>query len=146
MARKYHQGTFTPKNPRKYVGKVGDIYYRSSWELKFMKWADANPSVEYWNSEEIVIPYMSPVDNRMHRYFTDFAIQVIKKDGTKKKYIVEIKPEAQTLPPKKGKRSTDKYINELSTYAVNKSKWSAADNFCKKNGLEFIVLTEKHLF
>lgn len=145
MARHYHQGTFTPKNPHKYVGKVGDIFYRSSWEKKFMIWADSNPAVLHWNSEEIVIPYISPVDNRPHRYFTDFAIQVQHKDGSTRKYIVEIKPEAQTLPPKPSKR-TNKYIEALSTYAVNQSKWKAADAFCKRNDMQFMVLTEKHLF
>jgi hypothetical protein len=146
MARHYHQGIFTPTNPHKYVGNATNITYRSSWELKFMKWADTNPSVEFWNSEEIIIPYLSPVDNRMHRYFTDFAIQVKNRMGDTKKYIVEIKPEAQTVPPKRGKRTTNKYVEALSTYAVNQAKWKQADQFCKKNGMEFMVLTEKHLF
>lgn len=146
MARNYQQGNFQPKNPHKYVGKVGDIYYRSSWEKKFMLWADSNPSVEYWNSEEIVIPYMSPVDERVHRYFTDFAVQIKHRDGVSRKYIVEIKPKAQTLPPKKGKRSTNKYLEELKTYAVNQAKWKQANLFCEKNGMQFMVLTEEHLF
>jgi hypothetical protein len=146
MARKYQQGTFVPKNPHKYVGDASKIFYRSSWEKKFMLWADKNPAVEYWNSEEIVIPYMSPVDNRVHRYFTDFAIQVKHRDNVSRKYIVEIKPKAQTIPPVKGKRSTNKYITELSTYAVNQAKWKEADKFCTKNQMKFIVLTEEHLF
>ncbi len=146
MPRQYHQGIFKPRFPEKYVGNVNNIVYRSSWELKFMKWADTNPSVIKWASEEIVIPYISPVDMRQHRYFTDFAIQVKTRTGELKKYIVEIKPDAQTKPPIKGKRSTDKYVNELATYAVNQSKWKAAEEFCKKNAMQFMVLTEKHLY
>lgn len=146
MARQYQQGSFKPKNPHKYVGNATNIFYRSSWELKFMKWADTNPNVEKWNSEEVVIPYLSPVDNAMHRYFVDFAVLVKKQNGEMKRYLVEIKPDIQTQPPKKGKRSTDKYIKDLSTYAVNQAKWKQADSFCKKNGMEFIVLTEKHLY
>ena len=144
--RKYHQGKYTMRNPEKYVGDVNNIIYRSSWELKFLKWADMNPSVLFISSEEVIIPYYSQVDLKMHRYFVDFALMIQKKDGTIKKYLVEIKPEAQTLPPKKGKRSTTKHLNEMATYSVNQSKWKAADEFCRKNGLEFIVLTEKHLF
>ena len=101
----YHQGKFKPKNPEKYAGKTQDIYYRSGWELKFMKWADLNPAVLKWNSECVIIPYISPVDNRQHRYFVDFAILIEKPDGTRHRYLIEIKPHAQTLPPKRGKRS-----------------------------------------
>lgn len=145
MARKYHQGIFKPTNPGKWVGDVNNISYRSSWELKFMKWADTHPSVCKVASEELIIPYYSPVDNKMHRYFTDFAIAIKQKDGSIKKYVVEIKPEAQTKPPVLRKR-TDKYIGELTTWHVNQAKWKSADEYCKKNGMEFLVLTENHLF
>lgn len=146
MARAYLQGRFTPKHPSKYIGDPNNIVYRSSWELKFMKWADNNPSVVRWNSEEVILPYISPLDMKPHRYFVDFAIQVKNNSGDIKSYLVEIKPEAQTMPPKRGKRKTDKYLQDLSTYEVNQAKWKQASSFCKKNGMEFIVLTEKHLF
>lgn len=145
MARNYHQGKFTPKNPEKYVGDVTNIIYRSSWELKFIKWCDSNPAVIKYASEELVIPYLSPVDQKIHRYFVDFVIMVKTRSGDIKKYAVEIKPEAQTIPPKQRKQ-TKKYLTEMSTYMVNQAKWKAADEFCKTKGLEFIVLTEKHLF
>lgn len=146
MARKYHQGRYKPKNPHKYVGNKEDIYYRSGWELKFMKWADSNPAIEKWTSEEIVIPYISPVDCRSHRYFVDFAISVRQPSGDSKKYLIEIKPEAQTKPPKRGKRSTNKYVAELATYSINQAKWKQAEEFCRKNNMHWMVLTEKHLF
>lgn len=146
MSRHYHQGTFVPTNPQKYVGDVTNIFYRSGWERKLMNWADRNPAVEKWASEEIIIPYLSPVDNRPHRYFVDFAVMIRHKDGSLKKYLIEVKPKAQTVPPKRGKRSTNKYIEELATFAVNQAKWKQAESYCEKNNMQFMVITEDHLF
>lgn len=146
MARKYHQGRFTPTNPKKYVGDVTNISFRSSWEKKFMIWADRNPNVIRWASEELVIPYFSPVDQQMHRYFVDFVIEVITRAGEQKRYAVEIKPSVQCEPPKQRTKKTKKYIEELATYTVNQAKWNSAEAFCKKQNMDFIVLTEKHLF
>lgn len=134
------------KNPHKYVGDVNNIICRSSWERKFLIWADNNPAVLYVASEEIIIPYFSPVDQKQHRYFTDFAILIQNRDGTTQKYLIEIKPKAQTLPPVRGKRSTNKYIAELATFATNRAKWEQAEIFCKKNAMQFLLLTEDHLF
>jgi hypothetical protein len=140
---KYHQGRYTPKNPEKYVGDVNNIVFRSSWEKKFLLWADSNPSVLKYGSEEFVVKYMSPVDMREHRYFVDFVIMVKTRSGEIKKYAVEIKPEAQTLPPVT--KNKKRLLTETMTYAVNQAKWAAADKVCRKIGMEFIVLTEKHL-
>ena len=118
MARSYKQGFYTPKNPEKYDGNPNGIVYRSSWEYKFMHWLDANKQVISWNSECIVIPYISPVDSRTHRYFVDFKMKLINNAGETKTYLVEIKPEIQTMPPKVGKK-TKRYINEVMTYSVN---------------------------
>jgi hypothetical protein len=141
---KYHQGLYLCKNPEKYVGDVAKIVYRSSWERKFMIYADTNPQVLKWGSEELVIPYMSPVDNRVHRYFPDFIMMVQTNAGLIKKYLVEVKPEAQTLPPV-AKRNTKRLYEETKTYAVNTAKWRAAEEFCTKHDLTFMVITEKHL-
>lgn len=140
---KYKQGVFKPTHPEKYVGDVGKIIFRQQWELKMLKWADMNPSVLKYASEELVIPYISPVDSKQHRYFVDFLIMVKNRSGEIKKYAVEVKPEAQTMPPKT--RNKKRLITETMTYAVNQAKWKAADEFCKSKGIDFIVLTEKHL-
>lgn len=145
MARKYHQGTFVPKHPEKYVGDVSKIAYRSSWERKFMGWADSNPNVVYWQSEEVIIPYMSPVDHKPHRYFVDFTIRVRDKNGNLKNYLVEIKPKAQTLPPT-ARKKTKRYLEEVATYMVNQAKWEQADAWANKRGMQFVVLTEEHLY
>ena len=36
-------------------------------------------------------------------------------------------------------------LYEQSMYVKNQAKWQAATEFCKRKGLEFIILTEKHL-
>lgn len=142
---KYYQGKYKPKNPLKYVGDPTDIIYRSSWELKFMMWCDSNPNVIKWSSETTIIPYVCPTDNRPHRYFVDFKIQVRTSTDALKTYLVEIKPDAQTRPPETPKRKTKRYITEVMTWGKNDAKWRAAREFCKDRGYEFIILTEHHL-
>jgi hypothetical protein len=142
MTRNYKQGLYTPQNPEKYVGDANNVFFRSSWELKFMKWADLNPNVLKWNNEELVIPYLSPVDNKPHRYFVDFMIMVRNRNNEVRKYAVEIKPSKErTAPAKRGKNKT-KFLTEMTTYAVNIAKWNAAEKFCIRNNMEFIVLDE----
>lgn len=140
-----YSGKYRPVNRRKYKGDWKNIVYRSLWELKFMKMCDADSKVIEWGSEEIIIPYISPVDNRMHRYFPDFYVKTRLPDGKFKKYIIEIKPLKQTAPPKQQKRHTKKYLAEVKTYAINEAKWTAALHFCKRNDCEFKILTEKEL-
>ena len=135
-----YQGKYRPSFPRKYKGDSTNVIYRSSWEYKFMKWCDNTSSVEEWGSEEIIIPYVSPVDGRRHRYFPDFYVKIGRK-----KYLVEVKPYKQTKEPKTQKRNTKRYINEVVTYAVNQAKWKAATEFCVDNGWEFMLITEKEL-
>ena len=140
MNKRYRQGKYKPVNYRKYKGDPTDIFYRSSWELKFMQWCDRNPNILEWNSECIIIRYYDPVERKHRRYFPDFYVKVGKK-----KYIAEVKPSYQTKEPKTQKRNTKKYISEVMTYAVNQAKFKAADEFCKDHGWEFMVVTEKEL-
>ena len=142
---KYHQGRYHPKNPKKYLGDPNNIIYRSSWELEFLRWCDKTANVLEYASEEFSIPYLSPKDNRVHRYYPDFLIKVKEDNGSIKKYVIEIKPKRQTQPPKQGARVTKSYINEVTNYAVNQAKWKSARNFCKDNLLEFKIITEDEL-
>ena len=135
-----YKGKYTPRFPQKYKGNPSNVIYRSSWEYKFMVWADTSTSVAEWGSEEIVVPYISPVDGKRHRYFPDFYIKVKGK-----KYMVEVKPLYQTKEPKTQKRIDKKYIREVVTYSVNRAKWKAAQKFCKANGWQFQIITEKEL-
>ena len=141
----YKQGIYSPVNSEKYKG-AGKPEYRSSWELKFFKWCDKNPNVLKWGSETVIVPYVSPVDNRVHRYFVDNIIS-LKEGNAIKTYLVEIKPSKQTKPPipsKRKKKSTILYENY--TYAVNQAKWAAAQKFAQSKNIEFIILTENELF
>lgn len=144
MARKYKQGLYTPRNPEKYVGNYREIIYRSSWEAKFMHWLDENKQVLKWSSEETIIPYISPVDNKYHRYFVDFKAEIQNNAGEIKTYLIEIKPEVQTRPPKP-RKATSKYLNEVMIFGVNSAKWTAAERYAKDRGQQFIILTETHL-
>ena len=126
------------------MGDPNNIVYRSSWERRLMKFLDENPSVLKWGSEEAVIPYISPVDNKIHRYFTDAYAKIKTKTGIKT-YLIEVKPKHQTLPPAQQQRKTKKYINEVVTYGVNQAKWKAATEYCLDRGWEFKILTEDHL-
>lgn len=139
-----YSGIFKPKNPHKYNGDPSRIIYRSSWEARVMKYLDDNPGVIWWASEELHIPYVSPVDQKVHRYFPDFVVRTKVKGGKEVTYMLEVKPESQTQMPKKRKK-TQKYINEAITYAINQEKWRAADLFCKEHGWQFKLITEKEL-
>jgi hypothetical protein len=139
-----YKGTFLPKNPSKYNGNSKNIIYRSNWELRVMKYFDDHPNVIWWASEELPIPYVSPVDNKTHKYFPDFIVKMRLKDGKVTTYILEVKPLAQTKMPVQ-KRKTKRFIQEAATYAVNQEKWRAADLFCREHGWQFKVITEKEL-
>lgn len=143
---KFLQGTFEPKHPEKYVGDSTKIRYRSSWEKFAMLKFDENPSIIKWNSEEKVIPYYSPVDGKMHRYFPDFIIQVKDVNGKIWQYMIEIKPHCQTILPKQTKNKKPKRLQEeVETFVINSAKWSAAREFCKRNSMEFKIMTEHDL-
>lgn len=110
-----------------------------------MKWCDNNTSVIEWGSETVIIPYISPLDKKVHRYFVDFYMKVIDKNQVTKKYLVEIKPEKFTKPPEKPKKLTKKFIDEVFQYGVNEAKWKAAFEFCSDRNMQFLILTEKDL-
>ena len=140
-----YKGRYTPQNPKKYRGNPHNVIYRSLWERKFMVYCDHSESIIEWGSEEVVIPYKSPWDGRIHRYFPDFYIKIKTNEGTTKKLIVEIKPKKQTKAPKEPERKTKRYLKEVRTWGVNSSKWRYATEWCKDNGMEFKILTEDDL-
>lgn len=145
MYRETYKGRYRVANPKKYRGDLTEVVYRSSWELKFMKWCDTNDSVLEWGSETTIIPYKSPVDNKIHRYFVDFYIKIVDKNGKIKKYLVEIKPEKFTRPPEIPKKKTKRFIEEVFQYGTNQAKWKQANEYCLDRGMQFLVLTEKDL-
>ena len=140
-----YRGKYYPSYPKKYKGDPTNIIYRSLWERKFMVYCDKNTKILEWGSEEIALPYISPHDSRVHRYFPDFYIKVQENTGKIKRYVIEVKPAKQTKPPTKPKRQTKGYIREAYEYAKNQAKWKMAREFCADRMWEFKVVTEKEL-
>ena len=140
-----YKGKYKPSYPKKYKGDPTNIVYRSLWERKFMVYCDNNPNVLEWQSEEFCIPYRSPIDNKVHRYFPDFFIKYKDVSGKIRSSLIEIKPMRQCVPPPKPKRQTKKYLNEAFEYAKNQAKWKAAEDYCADRMWEFKVMTEKEL-
>lgn len=142
----YHQGKYKITNKHKYKGDPDNIVYRSSWELKMLYQLDHNPNVLWFSSEELIIKYISPLDNKIHRYFPDFVVRVKRRNNTEATYVLEIKPKSQTVSPKQTKRKRKKtFLNETLTYEVNKAKWNAATYFCEQHGWIFKIITEDDL-
>lgn len=139
------KGYFKPKNTSKYKGNPTNIIFRSGWELKTFMKLDHDPDIIQWSSEEIIIPYISPLDNKTHRYYPDIFFQ--RKDGSK--YLVEIKPEYQQVAPlvemtKKGK-PTQQSLKQVMEFAKNQRKWQAARAWCKQRGIKFEIWGETAL-
>lgn len=144
---KFKQGIYKPTNPEKYKGR--DLpRYLSSWELKFFRFCDNEPTILEWGSESIVIPYLNPIDNRVHNYIVDAVVKMQTKNGIKK-FLIEVKPYKQTIKPeprlKKNNKPRKSMVYEQLMYIKNKAKWEAAEKWCKKHDMEFTILTEHHL-
>ena len=143
---KYHQGKFRPQNPNKYKGNPTQIFFRSSYELKFMNYCDLTESVDEWRSEEFWIPYRSPIDNKVHRYFPDFFVKYKDINGNTRRLVVEIKPAKDLKEPNPNPpRKTKSWVYSVRTWAVNQAKWKAAKEYCADHNYEFRILTEKEL-
>ena len=141
-----YKGKYIPINPKKYVGNSSQVIYRSLWERKLMVYCDRNEKVVEWGSEEVIVPYRSPWDGKMHRYFPDFYMKVKQGNGTYKKFIIEVKPKAQCKEPiKTPKRKTRKWYKEVQTWGINQAKWKSAIDYCENRGMEFKILTKDHL-
>lgn len=141
---KYYQGYFMPFYKEKYIGDINNIIYRSSWERKFMVWCDNTISVKKWSNESIAIKYFNTLDEKYHKYFVDFFVELTND----KKYLIEIKPNAQLKEPTlknntKSKKKIDNFLYEQKQYITNVAKWNAAYEFCIQRGWEFKIITEK---
>ena len=140
-----YSGKYKPKNYKKYRGDPTKVFYRSMWERRFMDYCDRSPHILEWGSEEIIIPYISPIDKKGHRYFPDFYIKKKDANGKISREIIEVKPKKHLEPPKKKSRTTQKFLREVATYAINQAKFKAAEEYCKERKYKFRILTEDHL-
>lgn len=142
----YKQGLYRPKNPQKYRGDISNIFLRSGWEISVARWLDNNPSVLDWSCEEVVIPYLCETDGRSHRYFVDFSATIKDVQGNIQKYLIEVKPYAETQVPKVPKRRTKNYERAVLTFMKNQSKWKYAREYANRIGAKFVILTEKEIY
>lgn len=140
-----YKGYFRPKNPSKYKGDPKNIIYRSSWELKLMSYLDGHPDVIEWSSEEIIVPYRSPIDGKPHRYFPDFWVKKRTADGKVEVALIEVKPLKETMAPKPQTKITKRYLREVATWGVNQAKWAAAEAYCADRNWKFVKMTERNL-
>lgn len=150
----YKQDIYKIKNKEKYIG-TKEPYYRSSYEQRMMTFLDLSENVKKWSCDTethecLSIEYYLPTDKKMHRYFPDFYVEIIDKEGKLKKYIVEIKPKIELTPPPKPKINNQKamrrYYNLVNNYIKNTVKWETASRFCQHRGMEFKLITENDLF
>lgn len=144
MKQRFNQGIFKPIHREKYKGTT-PIKYRSSLELKVFRWLDNNQNIISWGSESVIIPYISPVDNKLHRYFVDLNITLLN-NNVYEKYLIEIKPLSQAIPPKKSlKKKASTILYETVMYSINQAKWEAARKWCALHNYKFLIFTEKHI-
>lgn len=142
MAKTFKQGVYKLRHPEKYIGDPNKVVFRSSWELEMHRFLDNNAKVLRWSSEELSIPYVKPTTGRVHRYFPDYFVEYENARGEIVREIIEVKPSNQV--DLSGRKRLSEY--EKVTYAVNKAKWIAAQQFCDKRGIKFSILTERQLF
>ena len=140
-----YKGYFKPRNPSKYKGDPTNIIHRSGLELRLMKFLDEQDNIVKWGSEELAIPYKSPIDGRYHRYFPDFYVKKKITDGTIREQLIEVKPSDQCKPPRKQNKVTKRYLTEVKNWGINSAKWKAAEEYCKDRRWTFIIITEKDL-
>jgi hypothetical protein len=147
---KYLQSYYRPENPEKYIGDIGQIICRSSWEKQFCNYCDNNSMIIKWGSEVTEIPYVD-ADGKTHRYYPDFYLEMHAPElpTMMRRVVVEIKPEKETIPPvipeNVTARSNKRILYELQTYNKNIHKWMFAIDWCKRRDLEFWIVTEHTL-
>ena len=139
---KYFQGLFKPINPQKYKGNPTRICFRSSYEYKLLSYLDKHPDIVWYSSEELSIPYRSPLDKRLKRYYPDILCK-----SKNEIIMIEVKPRYQCSPPvlTEGKKMTASHKRAVITYLINDAKWRAAEAYCEDRGWRFKIMTETEL-
>ena len=151
MSKYYQIVDFYPhlKNPQKYKG-TRPLTMRSGWEICYSQYLDQHSAVVEWSSESIVIPYISPLDGKLHRYFPDFWYKYLDREGNYAELLVEIKPYVEKMlaeSPSPPKRMTKGAIQRIHTALKNAAKWKYARHWCeqeqqKERKIFFTIITE----
>ena len=140
---KFKQGHYHPKNGHKLIGH--DVpFYRSSLELKFMRWCDNNDKVLRWGSENVSVKYWDRLRKKQRTYFIDNYVE-IREGNIIKKYLIEIKPKKQTIKPVLKKQNKSVFLHEQTSWCENCDKWDWARKFAANNDMEFLIITEQDL-
>lgn len=139
-----NQGFYQPVHPEKYIGNPDEIVFRSNWERIVMIYLDNNANVLKWGSEEFHIPYVSPIDEKVHRYFPDFIATIKDSKGKNRIVVMEVKP-LKDMRPSNAKRNSKRFLTEMKTFAVNDAKFVAMRKFCSEKGWEFMTVTENEI-
>lgn len=101
--------------------KAGQVFYRSSLELKAYIILDNDDSVLSYSAEPFIIPYIFNGKNRNYRP----DILVDYDDGNS--ILIEVKPESELDWP------------------INKAKFEYAIKYCINNKMEFEIMTDIYL-
>jgi hypothetical protein len=156
MYKSAKKGWYTLVNTHKFIKphdgymksfneSTNQVEFKSSLEMKSFRFCDTSSNVKKWSCEPFHIKYLSPKDNKFHRYYIDLFVEF--NDG--KKFIVEVKSSGETSAPKVPKKITKKseanYRKAVQTWLINSAKWKAAESFAQDKGIKFIFLTEKEL-
>ena len=124
---------------------TNSVLYKSGLELKAIRYCDLSPKIKKWSLEPYPIKYRKPTDNRVHRYYVDLYVEY----ATGARFLIEIKPSTQIVPPRMPKKQTRKSLLTFQraqvTFGINTAKWDAAAAFAEKFGMTFAFLTEKEL-
>jgi hypothetical protein len=109
-----------------------------------------NKNVTLWGSEVFEIPYIYEIDQKLHRYYPDFYLEMIDSNKKLSKFLIEIKPKKQMSKPIPPKNKTEKAIKNynyaMCEYIKNMNKWKHARMFCEARDTKFKVLNEDIIF
>ena len=151
----YKQQKMLTEDLKGYSGKKKVIEILSSYEIKAVRMIQQLyhlKRINGWSSEESVFQYLYSVDQKMHKYFMDFTIEIDDKV-----IFIEVKPKTKLYPPRKKKDFTSEkqkinHQNQLMDYIKNQDKWTAVREWCKAenaklgfNKYSFQIWTEQEL-
>lgn len=109
----FKQGNFYSKKNNK------TYFFRSGLEAECYKILENKRDIAKYAVESLEIEYN--YEGKIRRYIPDILVEY----NNGKKEVWEIKPKNQTKMPK------------------NLAKWKAADEYCRRRNMEFMVLTER---
>lgn len=154
---RYQQGLYIPNNKDKVIklNSQGGIFFRSGLEKKVLVYLDHNPNIINYGCEFMSIQYTRPkvmdgmIEHTEHRYFPDFYYELKLSDGRISKVLAEVKPKSETVKPILKEKYSHKQLKNfeyaLNQWNINVHKWSAAIDYCKNRGIEFVIITEEFI-